>query len=325
MSTKIESSEPSNVILSLYGFDIKSNTLYEIKEKLDTSAPDGFKEFNTTKVLSDIIVDIYPGAVFNSKRGLWDTGLYPTSVAFMNAVPEAVRPNTLKAIEKFIIRPIELEKGQKVLDHTPANNLFWDNFRIEVGRGKLLDTSKTEDLLKLYLLLLHKRLTPKNMESHPAFKQPISMYCIVDKDSSVSREAEKNMRQTEANALFYNLLKADKKGLLQVLDYLGITATASTDETILYTIFNNYLTSKEDKYQNDKIFIETAQKYQTEVGAEEIYIHFTLKQLYAKGKVKSKKGEIYLDDVYVDNNWKNAAKKIQQEEEFKRIFASLLD
>jgi hypothetical protein len=325
MQSKKEDSNLSNVILSIYGFEIKSNTLYEIKEKLDTSAPDGFKEFNTSKVLSDTIVDSFPGAIFDSQRGIWDTGLYATSGALIKAIPEDVRAITLKAIDKYIVKPIEAEKGLGVLNHTASNNHFWDTFRIELGRGKLFDSSKTEDLLKLFLILLHKRVTPKDMESHPEFKQPISMYCIVDKDSSVSREAEKHMKQAKANALFYNLLAADRKGLLQVLDYIGISTTSTTDDSVLYTVFNNFLSSKEGKYQNDKIFIDTVERYQTDKGAEEIYIHYTLKALYAKGKVKSKKGDIYLDDVYVDNNWRNASKKIAEDEELKRIFASLLE
>jgi len=162
------------------------------------------------------------------------------------------------------------------------------------------------------------------MESHPEFKQPISMYCIVDKDSSVSREAEKEMRQAKASALFYNLVSTDKQGLIQILDYLGINATETTDESVLYTVFGNFVKSKEDKFQNDKIFIDTVEKYQTETGAEEIYIHAKLKQLYVKGKVKLKKGEVWMDDIYVDNNWKNAARKIKDDKELKQVFATLI-
>lgn len=314
----------SNTILRIYDFDIKKDTLYEIKEKLDTSAPDGFKEYNTTKVLSDTVVDTFPGAIFDKERGIWDTGLYPTSGAFMRAIPVELRDSSLKAIKENIVDKIEAEKGEGVLDHTSKNNDFWDNFRIELHRGKLFDTSKAEDLLRLYLIMIHKRVTPKHMESHPEFKQPISMYCIVDKDSSVSREAEKEMRQAKASALFYNMVSADKQGLIQILDYLGINATETTDESVLYTVFGNFVKSKEDKFQNDKIFIDTVEKYQTETGAEEIYIHAKLKQLYVKGKVKLKKGEVWMDDIYVDNNWKNAARKIKDDKELKQVFATLI-
>jgi hypothetical protein len=39
----VKSKDTGNVILKIYDFEIKKDTLYEIKEKLDTSAPDGFK------------------------------------------------------------------------------------------------------------------------------------------------------------------------------------------------------------------------------------------------------------------------------------------
>lgn len=318
--------EESNVILKIYDFEIKKDTLYEIKEKLDTSAPDGFKEFNTTKVLSDLVVDSFPGAIFDEERGIWDTGLYPTSRALAKAIPDAdARALALKSIIKNIVSPIETEKGDGILDHTQANNHFWDSYRIECHRGKLFDTGKTDDLLRLYLLLVHKRVTPKEMESHPEFKQPISMYCIVDKDSSMSREAEKEMRKAKASAMFYTLLTSDRDGLLQVLDYLGINATKNSDDAVLYTVFGNFINSKEDKFQNDKVFIDAVEKYQTEDGAEELYIHSKLKELYVKGKVKYKKGEVWMDDVYVENGWKNSASKVRTDQELKQIFASLLE
>ena len=318
--------EKSNVILKLYDFEIKKDTLYEIKEKLDTSAPDGFKDFNTTKVLSDLVVDTFPGAIFDEERGIWDTGLYPTSKALSRAIPDAdARKLALKSITMNIVTPIETEKGDNVLDHTQANNIFWDSYRIDVHRGKLFDTSKADDLLRLYLLLVHKRVTPKEMESHPEFKQPISMYCIVDKDSSMSREAEKEMRKAKASALFYTLLTSDKEGLIYVLEYLGINATKASDDSVLYTVFGNYINSKEDKFQNDKLFIDAVEKYQTEEGSEELYIHSKLKELYVKGKVKYKKGEIWMDDVYVENGWRNAAAKVKTDQELKQVFASLLE
>jgi hypothetical protein len=321
----VKSKDTDNVILKIYDFEIKKDTLYEIKEKLDTSAPDGFKEFNTTKVLSDTIVDTFPGAVFDRERGIWDTGLYPTSSSFMRAIQPEIRVSALKALKENIIKPIEDEKGENVLDQNSSNNRFWDSFRIDLQRGKVFDTAKAEDLLRLYLLLIHRRVTPKHMESHPEFKQPISMYCIVDKDSSVSREAEKEMRQAKASALFYNLLSTDREGLIRVLDYLGISATNATEDSVLYTIFGNFIKSKEDKYQNDKIFIETVEKYQTEDGEEEIFIHSKLKELYIKGKVKNKKGEIWIDDVFVESGWKNAARKVKEDKELKQIFTGLLE
>lgn len=321
----VKSKDTGNVILKIYDFELKKDTLYEIKEKLDTSAPDGFKEYNTTKVLSDTIVDTFPGAVFDRERGIWDTGLYPTSSSFMRAIQVDNRAEALKAIKESIIKPIEAEKGIDVLDQNSKNNLFWDSFRIDLQRGKIFDTSKAEDLLKLYLLLIHRRVTPKHMESHPEFKQPISMYCIVDKESSVSIEAEKEMRQAKASALFYNLLSTNRQGLVRVLDYLGISASDSTEDAVLYTIFGNFIKSKEDKYQNDKIFIETVEKYQTEDGEEEIFIHSKLKELYLKGKVKNKKGEIWIDDVFLESGWKNASRKVKEDKELKQIFTGLLE
>lgn len=317
---KTSKSDDSNVIFELNGFQLKKNTLYEITEKMDSSAPDGFKEYSTTKVLSETIVDSFPGAIFDSVRGVWDTGLYDTSRAFQSSVSKDLQASVLKRLQTEIITPIEKEKGKGILDHSVSNNRYWDDFNIKVAKGTIFNTEKVDDLLKVFLLLIHYKVTPKEMESHPAYKK--SMYCIVDKESLISRKAEKQMRTVKANALFHDLLKSNKNSLIQVLDYMGMRVNDSTPEASLYSMFDNFL--KDDKFQNDKIFIDSVEKYETEEGQEEFYMHHKLKDWYTKNKkVKKGKDGIYMDGVYVDKDWKQAARKIQKDVELKEIFASL--
>ena len=40
------------VLFSVYGMEIREDSLYEIQEKIDPSAPDGFQKENTTKILN---------------------------------------------------------------------------------------------------------------------------------------------------------------------------------------------------------------------------------------------------------------------------------
>ena len=318
----------NDVIVSIYDFEIKANTLYEVQEKMDSSAPDGFKDNSTSKILSFDVEDGYPGAIYDIERQIWDTGLTENSSAFREAFQdEKTQSAVLRNLNKYIVNPYEKEKGVGALDFkaTKEQNEFWDRFRIKIKRGRVFNTANVDDLLQLYLCLIHKRLTPKELESHPAFKQPISYYLIVDKESAISRQAETEMKKMEAQATFFNLMKQDKKGLLSILEYLGIQAGEATDQATLVRVFNNWLEDKTDKYQNVKLFVELLDKYQTPKGKELLEIHTNLKYLYRKGKVKYIKGEISMDDVYVANGWKNASMKIQEDDELKEIFASLLD
>lgn len=318
----VKKENESNVILEINGFQLRKNTLYEITEKLDSTAPDGFKEYGTTKVLSNQVTDRVPGAVYDTDRNIWDTGLYATSKSFTRTIPESLRASVLRDLQNNIVKPFESEKGALALDHTAKNNHFWDRYSIELQKGKVFDTSKPDDLLKVFLILIHKKVAPKEMESHPEYKS--SMYCIVDKDVVVNREAERNMKTTKANGLFYNLLNNDRQGLLQVFDYVGIRASESTNDASLSTVFTNFINSKEDKFQNIAIFIDAVEKYATEEGQEEFYIHYKLKELYTKtSKVKKTKEGVFMDDVFVATNWKYAATKIMEDSELKEIFSSL--
>lgn len=314
------------VIVTVYDFPIKLDTLYEVQEKLDSSAPDGFIEYRTTKVLNAQITDSYSGAVYDTERDIWDTGLYLNSRSFREAFGTNEGANTvLDQIQEHIVKPYEAEKGEGSLNYTQANNKFWDKFNIPIARGKVFDTSKVDDLLRLYLAVIHKRLTPKEHESNPIFKQPKSNYLIVDKEGAIGRQAETEMRRMEATATFYTMMGSNKDGLLQVLDYLGIAAGTNTDKATLVRVFTTWLDNKTDRYQNDKLFIEAVEEFNTEKGKDIFFIHSKLKELYRKGKVKFKKGEVYLDDIYVENGWKNSANKIQQDRELYELLSTMID
>lgn len=317
------------VIVTIYDFPIRANTLYEVMEKLDSSAPDGYQNHSTSKTLSVDLEDSFPGAIFNMQRNIWDTGLYEGAPSFQNAFGKDPLQSKiiLDKLREHIIEPYEIEKGEGALDYknTKERNEFWDNFRVKIKRGKVFNTANIDDLLALYLCLAHKRLTPKDMESHPEFKQPISYYLIVDKESSLTRQAENEIRKMRASATFFTMLQSDKTSLLRTLDYLGIAAGVNTDESTLVRVFNNWLEDKQDKYQNDKIFLDTVEKFNTDAGKEILFIFGKLKEMQKGGKVIFKKGQVYMDDVLLDNGWKNSAEKVKADKELYELFTSLLD
>lgn len=299
----------SDILLEIYGFNLRPNTLYQVTEKTDSFAPDGFKLNKTSKVLHPDVSDSVPGAIFDSELKVWDTGLYENSRALIKAVPsQAERTKFVKDVKKYIADPLVKLKGKDFLSQYEDNNDFWDNFSIKVYRGKVFNTDKPDELLQLYLALLHKQITPSPLENHPDFKN--SQYCIIDKEDSVDRKLEAELGVMEATGIFFNLLNSKKSDLLLILDYLRLSVTEKTENKVIASLFNNWLKDKTDGYQNYSVFLKAYNFFLTEDGEKEIFYNSKVKELIKKQVVKQKKQEVWFNDEYVGSDIKSAVKNI---------------
>lgn len=312
-------------IIELYGFSIETDSIYEIQEKKDSSAPDGFQEHNTTKDLSFDLEDSVSGAVFNIERGIWDTGLDDSSKYLRKAIPaEEERKKALESLHEHIVKPFELIKGTNRLDFkdTSENNEFWGDYRIKLKRGGTFNTNNIEELLNLYLCLVFKRLTPIELESHPSFKQPISSYVIVNKESAISRAAQTELDKMEAISGFMGLLKTDLDGLLAILGSLNINITKNSDKPTFIRIFNNWLSDKTDKYQNTQIFLKAYENYKTPKGKAFLILQKDLKDLFVKNNspVTMVNKEVFWDGISLGNSFSAAAEKILSDKELTKLY-----
>ncbi len=302
----------SDILFTIHGFNVRANTLYQVTEKIDTAAPEGYKSFKTSKILHPDISNSEPGAVFDRELGVWDTGLYENSKALTNAVPSSdERSVFVKNIKKVIVTPLQNLKGKDYLSNTidtKTQNEFWDNYRVNIFKDKIFNSSKPEELLQLYLSILHKRVTPKPLESHPDFKN--CQYCVIDKEDSVDRKLETEMGQMKAQGTFYNLLQSKKEDLLLILDYLRLSVSKGTEDKVLVSVFNNWLKDKTDGFQNYTMFLKTYDMLSTDDGEKELYYYSKIKELIKTGVVKQKKNEIWFEDEYIASDIKAAAKNI---------------
>lgn len=313
-----------DILFELYGFKFKPNTLYQVTEKLDSSAPNGFIEHKTTKIIHPAISNSVPGAIFDSELKIWDTGLYENSRALRKAIPSVdERSKFVKDIVKFIVKPLQILKGKEYLSQFEDNNTFWDDFRINIFKDRVFNTDRPEELLQLYLAVLHRQVTPKEFESNPEFKN--SQYCIVDKEDSVDRKLEKDMGIMEAQSTFYNLLKNKKEDLLIILDYLKLSVTPKTDDKILASLFNNWLKDKTDGFQNYAVFIKTNKFFATEDGEKELYYHSKIKELIKKNIIKQKKSEIWFEDEFIGSDLKSATKNIVSQKDLEERFLKQIE
>lgn len=322
MATKKRIIKDGDVIMTIHGLEIRANSLYEIDSKTDANAPDGFQEHGTTKILAADIKDIEPAATWNGAIGAWDTGLTKNSALLKAAFPdETVRNERIKELEEFVIRPYEDMIGEGSLRATSDNNEFWDNYIIKLGKGSTFNTAKVEELYQLIILLLKKKITPKEHETHPAWRD--SAYTVVNKAELISREEEAAMRKVKCYTLFAELEK--KGGVAEVMDWLGARVQDSSSDTVKMSIFTRFIENKEDSYKNARDFILATEDYLDANKSEVFEIHKNLKELYRLGKgVTFRRGEVYLDEEYVGNNFKVAAKKVAEDRALKERLISLM-
>ena len=309
----------NDILLEIYGFKIRPNTLYQVTEKTDSSAPEGFKEHKTSKVLHPDVANTVPGAVFDTELGVWDTGMFENSKALSKAIPsQEERSKFIKDVTKYVVAPLEKLKGKNFLSQFSDNNDYWDNFRVNIFKGKIFNTDKPEELLQLFLILLHKQVTPNALESNPEFKN--SQYCIIDKEDSVDRTLEKEYGMAEAQAVFFNLMKTKKDDLVLISDYLKIGISPKTEDKVLVSLFNNWLKDKTDGYQNYAIFLKTHKFFLTEDGEKEIFYHSKIKELINKNVVKQRKQEIWFEEEFIGSDLKAAAKNILASKDLQNKF-----
>lgn len=315
----------SEILFTIHDFNIRRDALYQVIPKLDSEAPEGFKEHKTSKIINPDIANSVPGAIFDRTKGIWDTGFYVESSALTRAIPNITeRTKLVKDLEKYIVKPIETLQGKDSLSPRPDNNKYWDEFQVYVAKDKIFNTAKPEELLQLYLILLHKQVIPSHLESHPEYKTSSAQYCIVDKDDAIDRRLQFEMETMEANGIFYDLMKNKKSDLVMLLDYVGLPVSGENpDNTVLTSMFNRYLKDKTDGYQNSKVFINAYKKFSTEDGENEVYFHSKLRKLFVKGKVKQRKNEIWFDDQYLGNSFKLAAAKVMEDKELQKQLLEL--
>jgi hypothetical protein len=309
------------VIVSPYEFDILTNTLYEVQNKYDSSAPEAYQKAKVTKNPSFKVENREGAAVWDDVKKNWDTALYEDS----NLLREAFAGNDLsivvKSLKEYIVKENEKNLGKDKLSHIASNetNDFWDSYQINYGAGTVFNTADPKDLMDLYYLMVKKRLTPKEMETHPEFLG--SQYIIVNQEGALSREAEAELDRMESIATFYALLQNKKEDLLTILDYVGLSVSSETDKATLVKIFNNWV----DKGQNEVVFKNTVNKYKSKEGEELFFIFRTLKEFRKKNIVTLKADKIYLDGEFIENGWKNAAEKIASDSELKELFQKFLN
>lgn len=306
--------------VTVHGFEIKSNTIYQVVPKPDEDAPDGFRRERTTKMLSPRISESV-GCVKNPNTNTWDTGFYLYSPCYKH-VPMEERELKVKNVVENIKDPIEnIYGGGDRLNQN--NDEFWDDYSFEIANKTIFNTAEPRDLLNLYMGVLHGTLAPKDKASTEQFRG--AMYCVVNKNEVIDRKLSKDLNYNKAVGSFYAMMENDKPGLIGILNFIGLPATIDTDEVTLNNSVTNYLKNKQSGDQNTEIFLETFNYAKTESGKREIQIYQDLKELAKKGIIRKEGTEYRLGETNLGTSFKVAAKTVSNDPKLQEKLIDLLD
>lgn len=310
-TTDSKAKQQATLLFQLYGFEVHQNSVYVIKDKPDPDAPSGFQQVRATKLPSAGIDETFH-CPYNSQSSIWDTGLYEDSPCFVND-PREVAKAKAALHTKSVLKPFMQAKGYS--DSTlfrQNNNEFWDNYRVRVGRDRIFDTSKPDDVFDLYLALLARKVAPEHDKSNPLFRN--TSYLVVDQNKNLRVKEETTRKTHECRRAFYQLLGEDLRVMKALLHYMGTRLSDSADETTVMMVFDEQIATNIVKVEQFNILYAEMNNPQSQFK-DELFVFKALKSPAFKKHLKTDAGLIYFDGDVVGPDLKSASRNIARNPE----------
>lgn len=229
------------VLVEVNGFNIMSDTLYEVVGKHDGSAPQAFQDANIAKAPfpENATHVCCPWDDFSE---VYNTGFYPRSRCYNGMDKDEVDKLVDQRVNN-IMKPFE-NISQKDLSQT--NFEFWDDAKDKIYMGKVYNTANTVELFYLYLAVFSGMLTPQEMDGDPIFMN--SMFCFIEKDNAKDFVQQREINKMNISYKFINALKKgdkERQAVIDLLLYIGIVTRPDFTEDDYYTgSLSNWMNEK---------------------------------------------------------------------------------
>lgn len=316
--------EVKNRILTVNGYAIKDSSLYKISPKYDASAPDGFREKGTTKVLGDGIADFISCHFTDNGNqtgdGVYDTGMYVGSSCNrgMSKEEEAI---FVSAVQELIVEPYERKHGEGILHF--RNFDFWDNYRVRLNHNKVFDPRDVDHLLELYIGLITHALTPEGMEGKPAYRN--SSFLIEDVSKSVEFSIQKSTDIVSAIGTFTGLLKNKPTVLYNVLRFSKmIDNNTNVGEEVLTDTFYKWITQSGESKKRVAAFMSAVDMANDKSKEDIISLYTELLNGFRNNIITKSGGFYFYKNQQIGTSLKEAAKKINADPELSDVKEALL-
>jgi len=254
------------LLFSVDGFEVYSDSEYRVEKKIDRSAPAELVKLGSGK---------YPGATdtvvcpFNQHGGVYDTGFYDASPMYFDTDVNDTS-ETVKARVENVLKPFLRIRGFSHNDKfTPSDWVSWDSFLIELRELDVFNTRNPDDVMKLYIALVGKKLSPPDFEESSEYAS--ANFKVINLNENVEKKSTHSLKLKEADGIFITLLRNDRDKLMDVLSYIErVNVPDSPSDHTLDVIFEEFV--KPSTNSLDKFF-EVYEKTATEDGATEIKLH----------------------------------------------------
>jgi hypothetical protein len=312
------------ILFSLRGVDVYSDSVYVVKHKPDPTAPTGLKALNATK---------YPGAGISDDHGfpthalsngdrIFVTG-FDADAPLYNSMDEATKKKALANAQRVLKNYRNLKGVPDLFDR--KNNL--DSIKtamFTVYDGQNFHTGNPEDVMNLYVSLLSGKLCPKGKEGSPLF---VDTNYIVYNATGDAKEADTTaISAFEAMKAFETLLGERKENnkLINVLYYMDITATENLSDDAFKALFINRIFNDSNRTQE---FYKKVKEVLTDKGYQRMEIYRLLAKMQGKSSklTKEPKRPFYYNGIEVGVDLKGAASNIAQNPELEEVKAELLE
>ncbi len=315
-------SEKKETLIIINGLEIKTNSIYKITNKLDSSAPSGFIKEGTTKLPSIDVGNTVPCRFITTNKargiGIFDTGFYKDSPCYAT-VDKELSKQQVKSLRNHIVNPYEDKHGRGVLDH--KNEDFWKEFGVDLYTGRYFVTSNVDDLLGLYIAMSGFELTPKDKVGNPKFNE--SQYCIEDKDKVTTIKQERSSNLMNSITKFGVLLETDKTKLLNILRYIRIIGVNEDIDTLtLNSLFFEWLHKSDE---NPKKFLKTYKLASSDSTSEIIDLYTLVNRLVIKKIINKEGSEYSYKGEYLGMDLKTVATNLNNKKELEEIKIELLE
>lgn len=312
-------SNERKLLFTVDGFEVFSNSVYEVKDKVDGDAPSGFVKARVSKIPSSGVGESFPFRYIipqGMKTGKWDTGFYKESpmYAFTDDADKKV-----KELVKNVLEPYRKAVGLKIaVDET--NDEVMDSTSFTVKTKLSYNTANPVDTMSLYAALVTKNLVPPGAAGDSRYAK--AFYTVEDKTKVIESKHESHALSYECMKKFSRTYDKDKATLDLIFGWMELKLPANASEETSAAILSEYI---KDSYDKAKTFLNLVEESETNQGLTKLELYAKLKDAFKKGnKVVKQNGSFFFEGEEIGPDLKSAAENISKNTSLKDVKVELL-
>lgn len=308
-------------LFEINGFKVKADSVYEVADRPDPTAPSGMAAKGMSKVPRKGVEDVYTvdGHTNTMGKTTWDTGFYVESPCYSSVSDEATKKLMVKNAIENVLKPFRNIHGPEAFDHTKVE--FFDTWSFRLRTGRKFNTANAEERMELYFALLTGYLAPEEDKGNPKYKD--SFYMVVDTDKKTKAEDELYLLQASVISQTQLLIKTDKVKLVSVLSWMDLGVTLQTEPGTLTRIVGEYT---KESVSRSEYLLGLLEQAETQNGLDKFVIHKKLKEIQNRGILAKTAGGVWFyEGKEVGPDLKTAAERISREQAFEGIKTQILN